>query len=29
VDALDEAYVKVRWAETHGEDAVLLFDKKE
>lgn len=29
VDALDEAYVKVRWKETHGEDAVLLFDKKQ
>jgi pyrimidine operon attenuation protein / uracil phosphoribosyltransferase len=29
VDALDEAYVKVRWKEVHGEDAVLLFDKKE
>lgn len=29
VDALDQAYVKVRWQETHGEDAVLLFDKKE
>lgn len=28
VDALNEAYVKVRWAETHGEDAVWLFDKK-
>ena len=29
VDALDEAYVKVRWKETHGEDAVLMFDKKQ
>lgn len=28
VDALDEAYIKVRWKETHGEDEVLLFDKK-
>lgn len=28
VDALDEAYVKVRWAETHGVDEILLFDKK-
>ena len=28
VDALDEAYVKVRWQETHGEDEILLFDKK-
>ncbi|MBK6932414.1 MAG: bifunctional pyr operon transcriptional regulator/uracil phosphoribosyltransferase PyrR [Saprospirales bacterium] len=29
VDALDEAYVKVHWKEIHGEDEVLLFDKKE
>ena len=29
VDALDEAYVKVRWQEKHGENAVLLFDKKQ
>lgn len=28
VDALDEAYVKVRWDEIHGEDEILLFDKK-
>lgn len=28
VDALDEAYVRVRWEEIHGDDAVLLFDKK-
>lgn len=28
VDALDEAYVRVRWQETHGADEVLLFDKK-
>lgn len=28
VDALNEAYVKVRWQETHGEDEILLFDKK-
>lgn len=28
VDALDEAYIKVRWAETHGEDEILLYDKK-
>lgn len=28
IDALDEAYVRVRWAEIHGEDAILLFDKK-
>jgi pyrimidine operon attenuation protein/uracil phosphoribosyltransferase len=29
VDAVDEAYVKVRWKEKHGEDAVLMFDKKQ
>lgn len=30
VDALDEAYVKVEWAESNGEDSVVLFaDKKE
>ena len=28
VDALDEAYVKVRWKEKHGQDEILLFDKK-
>jgi pyrimidine operon attenuation protein/uracil phosphoribosyltransferase len=28
VDALDEAYVRVRWHETQGEDEILLFDKK-
>lgn len=28
VDALDDAYVRVRWQETHGEDEILLFDKK-
>ncbi len=28
VDALDEAYVRVHWQEIHGDDAVLLFDKK-
>ena len=28
VDALDEAYVKVRWEEIHGEDEILMFDKK-
>ena len=28
VDALDEAYIKVRWDEIHGEDEILLFDKK-
>ena len=29
VDALDEAYVKVRWQEIHGADEVLLFGSKE
>ena len=28
VDAVDEAYVRVRWEEIHGEDEILLFDKK-
>ena len=28
VDAVDEAYVRVRWQETHGEDQILLYDKK-
>ena len=28
VDALDEAYVKVRWKEIHGDDEILMFDKK-
>jgi pyrimidine operon attenuation protein / uracil phosphoribosyltransferase len=28
VDAYDEAYVKVRWQETHGEDEILLFERK-
>lgn len=28
VDAVDEAYIKVRWDEIHGEDEILLFDKK-
>ncbi len=28
VDALDEAYVKVHWAETHGRDEILFFDKR-
>jgi pyrimidine operon attenuation protein / uracil phosphoribosyltransferase len=28
VDALDEAYVRVRWQEIHGNDEILLFDKK-
>ncbi|HQU61209.1 MAG TPA: phosphoribosyltransferase family protein, partial [Saprospiraceae bacterium] len=30
VDALDHAYVRVEWADTDGEDRVMLFaDKKE
>ncbi len=28
VDALDEAYVKVRWQEIHGDDEILLFPYK-
>jgi pyrimidine operon attenuation protein / uracil phosphoribosyltransferase len=28
VDTLDEAYVRVRWQELHGEDEILLFDRK-
>ncbi len=28
VDALDEAYVRVKWKEYHGEDQVLLFSGK-
>lgn len=28
VDAVDEAYVRVRWQEIHGHDEILLFDKK-
>lgn len=28
VDALDEAYVRVRWQEIHGEDEIWIFDKK-
>jgi pyrimidine operon attenuation protein/uracil phosphoribosyltransferase len=28
VDAMDEAYVKVRWLENDGEDSILLYDKK-
>ena len=28
VDALDEAYVRVEWAENHGNDRVLLFAHK-
>lgn len=28
VDALDQAYVKVRWQETHGKDEILLFENK-
>jgi pyrimidine operon attenuation protein / uracil phosphoribosyltransferase len=29
VDALDEAYVKVEWKDTDGEDRILLFPQKE
>jgi len=29
VDALDEAYVKVEWAEIDGKDQVLLFENKD
>jgi pyrimidine operon attenuation protein / uracil phosphoribosyltransferase len=29
VDAVDEAYVRVRWKENEGEDSVLLFAGKE
>ncbi len=29
VDALDEAYVKVEWKETDGEDKVLIFSEKQ
>jgi pyrimidine operon attenuation protein/uracil phosphoribosyltransferase len=28
VDAVDDAYVRVRWQEKHGEDEILLFDTK-
>jgi pyrimidine operon attenuation protein / uracil phosphoribosyltransferase len=28
VDAVDDAYVRVRWQELHGQDEILLFDKK-
>lgn len=28
VDAVDQAYVKVRWQETHGADEILLFENK-
>lgn len=28
VDALDEAYIKVRWQEIHGDDEILLFENK-
>ena len=28
VDAVEEAYIKVKWEEIHGEDEILLFDKK-
>lgn len=29
VDALDEAYVKVEWKDTDGEDRILLFPRKQ
>jgi pyrimidine operon attenuation protein/uracil phosphoribosyltransferase len=29
VDALDEAYVRVEWAQIHGEDKILLFPNKQ
>jgi pyrimidine operon attenuation protein / uracil phosphoribosyltransferase len=29
VDSLDEAYVRVEWAELNGEDKILIFDKKD
>jgi len=29
VDALDEAYVKVEWNDTDGEDRILLFPQKQ
>lgn len=29
VDAMDKAYVRVEWAETHGEDQILLFPEKQ
>ncbi len=29
VDALDEAYVRVQWQETSGEDQILLYSSKE
>jgi pyrimidine operon attenuation protein / uracil phosphoribosyltransferase len=29
VDAVDEAYVRVSWADTDGEDRILIFPHKE
>jgi pyrimidine operon attenuation protein / uracil phosphoribosyltransferase len=29
IDALDEAYVRVEWAEAEGKDRILLFPQKE
>jgi len=29
IDSLDEAYVKVEWAEQHDEDRILLFGSKD
>jgi pyrimidine operon attenuation protein/uracil phosphoribosyltransferase len=28
VDALDEAYVRVEWSETQGQDRILIFENK-
>ena len=28
VDALEEAYVKVHWQETHGEDKIVFYNRK-
>ena len=28
IDALDEAYVRVEWADTEGEDRILIFPQK-
>ena len=29
IDALDEAYVRVEWADTEGEDKILIFPRKQ
>jgi pyrimidine operon attenuation protein/uracil phosphoribosyltransferase len=29
IDSLDEAHIKVEWAEAHGEDKILLYSRKE